>query len=63
MDGTVDIANDLELPRREIGELVISGWHVNTYQVFTVLLVCISMIARSTVLKDLPLSVYNKFCK
>lgn len=32
--GTVDVANDLELPRREIGELIITGWHVNTYQVY-----------------------------
>ena len=25
--------DDLELPRGEIGEIVVSGWHVNTYQV------------------------------
>ena len=29
----VDVAGELELLRGEIGELIISGWHVNTYQV------------------------------
>ena len=29
----VDVARELELPPGEIGELIISGWHVNTYQV------------------------------
>ncbi len=29
----VDVANDYELPPGEIGEIIVSGWHVNTYQV------------------------------
>ncbi|XP_064406005.1 olefin beta-lactone synthetase-like [Halichondria panicea] len=29
----VNIARDYELPPGEIGEIVVSGWHVNTYQV------------------------------
>ena len=29
----VDIAKDLELPTGETGEIVVSGWHVNTGQV------------------------------
>lgn len=29
----VDIAKDLELPIGETGEIVVSGWHVNTGQV------------------------------
>lgn len=29
----VDIVNELELPTGEIGEIIVSGWHVNTYQV------------------------------
>ena len=31
----VDISMELELRPREIGELIVSGWHVNTYQVCT----------------------------
>ena len=29
----VDVAGELELPPGEIGEMIISRWHVNTYQV------------------------------
>jgi len=29
----VDVAGEIELRPGEIGELIISGWHVNTYQV------------------------------
>ncbi len=28
-----DISMELELPANEIGEILLSGWHVNTYQV------------------------------
>ena len=31
--GPVNLAVDYELPAGQIGELVLSGWHVNTYQV------------------------------
>ncbi len=31
--GPVDITSEYELPPGEIGELIVSGWHVNTYQV------------------------------
>lgn len=33
IEGQIDISSELELPPNEIGELIISGWHVNTYQV------------------------------
>lgn len=33
IEDPVDISSELELPANEIGELIISGWHVNTYQV------------------------------
>ena len=29
----VAISNELELRPREIGEIIVSGWHVNTFQV------------------------------
>ena len=31
----VDIVSDYELPPGEIGEIIVSGWHVNTYQVYS----------------------------
>jgi len=33
IDKPVDIAADYELAPYQIGELLVSGWHVNTYQV------------------------------
>ena len=29
----VDLERDFQKPSGEIGEIVVSGWHVNTYQV------------------------------
>ncbi len=33
LDKPVDISQDYELPPYQIGELLVSGWHVNTFQV------------------------------
>lgn len=33
IEGPINISAALEVPANEIGELIISGWHVNTYQV------------------------------
>ena len=37
ISGPVNISEELEQPTGEIGEIIISGWHVNTYQVSGIL--------------------------
>ena len=44
----MDVAGEIELRPGEIGELIISGWHVNTYQVLLMQLAVLFRVVTPT---------------